>query len=444
MSNLSKSDLEKLEALGKKMDLGQLIGAVSSLDDASLKGMLKMLSKGGSSSKKPLPAVDGDFFDIDSTLTPAQKKIKAEVRTFMEKEVEPIINEYWSKDEFPKQLIPKFQELKLIEKLFNQDGSRTEDASIVEGVTTMELARIDVSTATFFGVHAGLALTSIALGGSAEQKAKWLPKMIDMSIIGAFGLTEPEVGSGVAGGLRTTCKKDGDSWVLNGEKYWIGNSTFADIIVIWARDLDDGEVKGFIVEADNPGFNVEKIMGKIALRSVENGHIKLTDCRIKEADRLQEATSFRKTAEVLKLTRAGVAWQGVGAAMGAYEKALAYSQNRKQFGKRIGNFQLIQNHLVLMLGDLTAMQQLCMRLSVMQARGEMRDEHASLAKVFTAARCREVVARAREVFGGKGILLDEHIARMFCDVEAIYSYEGTNEINTLVVGRAITGMSSFV
>jgi len=444
MDKLSQSDLAKLAALGEKIDLGQLIGAVSQLDDASLKGMFKMLSKGGPSRKKSLPEVDGDFFDLNSTLTPAQQKIKAEVREFMEREVEPIINEYWSKDEFPQQLIPKFKELKLIDKIFNRDGSRTEDASIVEGVTTMELARIDVSTATFFGVHAGLALTSIALGGNEEQKARWLPEMIDMNLIGAFGLTEPEVGSGVAGGLRTTCKKDGDSWILNGEKYWIGNSTFADIIVIWARDVDDGEVKGFVIEKDNPGYKVDKIMGKIALRSVENGHIKLEDCRVKESERLQNATSFRKTAEVLKLTRAGVAWQGVGAAMGAYEKALAYSQSRKQFGKPIANFQLIQNHLVLMLGDLTAMQQLCMRLSVMQSRGEMRDEHASLAKVFTAARCREVVARAREVFGGKGILLDEHIARMFCDVEAIYSYEGTNEINTLVVGRAITGMSSFV
>ena len=214
--------------------------------------------------------------------------------------------------------------------------------------------------------------------------------------------------------------------------------------MIWARDIDDNEVKGFIVDTTNPGYSVEKIQGKIALRAVENGHITLTNCRVAEENRLQKATSFRTTADVLRMTRAGVAWQGVGAAMGAYEKALHYAQTRKQFGREIGNFQLIQNHLVHMLGDVTAMQQMCIRLSRMQDAGEMRDEHASLAKVFTAARCRDVVARAREIFGGKGILLENHVARLFNDTEAIYSYEGTNEINTLVVGRAITGFSAFV
>ena len=287
-------------------------------------------------------------------------------------------------------------------------------------------------------------MLSILVGGSDEQRAQWLPKMRNMDVVGAFGLTEPRVGSGVAGGLTTTCKRDGDTWVLNGEKYWIGNSTFSDIVIVWARDVADNEVKGFILETDTPGYSVEKIMGKIALRAVENGHITLTECRVPETHRLQNADSFRTTADVLRMTRAGVAWQGVGAALGAYEKALHYAQTREQFGKPIGNFQLIQNHLVSMLGDVTAMQQMCIRLSRMQDAGEMRDEHASLAKVFTAARCRDVVARAREIFGGKGILLENDVARFFCDTEAIYSYEGTNEINTLVVGRAITGFSAFV
>ena len=440
---MSKLDMRKISALSEKVDLEELVGMVSSLDDSTLNALMKM-AKSKKSKTKALPPINGDFYDFSSGLNERQRDIQMKVRGFMESEVEPIINDYWSRDEFPKQLIGKFRELDLINQVFDEHGERREDASIIEGVATMEMARIDVSTATFFGVHAGLAMDSILAGGSDEQKAQWLPKMRNMDIIGAFGLTEPKVGSGAAGGLTTTCKREGNDWVLNGEKYWIGNATFADIVVIWARDVEDNEVKGFIVDTTNPGYSVEKIQGKIALRAVENGHITLTDCRVAEENRLQKATSFRTTANVLRMTRAGVAWQGVGAAMGAYEKALHYAQTRKQFGREIGNFQLVQNHLVQMLGDVTAMQQMCIRLSRMQDAGEMRDEHASLAKVFTAARCRDVVARAREIFGGKGILLENHVARLFNDTEAIYSYEGTNEINTLVVGRAITGFSAFV
>ncbi len=441
MKLLNGMDLSKLGKLAEKVDLNELVELVSSLDEASLAALLKM-----SKARKPktLPAVDGDFYGLGSTLTASQREVQLAVRAFMEREVEPVINDYWSRDEFPQQLIPKFRELDLIGKLYNKDGSRVADAAVLEGIATLEMARVDVSTATFFGVHSGLAMLSVLVGGSDEQRAHWLPKLRELDIIGAFALTEPQVGSGVAGGLTTTCRRDGDTWVLNGEKYWIGNSTFSDIVIVWARDVEGGEVKGFIVETDTPGYSVEKIMGKIALRAVENGHITLKECRVPETHRLQNANSFRTTADVLRMTRAGVAWQGVGAAMGAYEKALHYAQTREQFGKPIGNFQLIQNHLVSMLGDVTAMQHLCIRLSRMQDAGEMRDEHASLAKVFTAARCRDVVARAREIFGGKGILLDNHVARFFCDTEAIYSYEGTNEINTLVVGRAITGFSAFV
>jgi glutaryl-CoA dehydrogenase len=441
---VSKLDMGKISKLSEKVNLDDLIKTVSSMSESDLKLFMKMAKKSSGREKKALPEVNGDFYNLASTLTPKQNAIRLEIRAFMEQEVEPIINEYWSRDEFPKELIAKFRELNLIGKIFNDDGTRTKDAGILEGIASMEMARIDVSTATFFGVHAGLAMCSILVAGSDEQRKEWLPKMRNMDIIGAFGLTEPTVGSGAAGGLTTTCKREGDTWVLNGEKYWIGNSTFADIIIIWARDVADNEVKGFIVERTNLGFHVDKIMGKIALRAVENGHIKLTNCRVSESHRLQNATSFRSTADVLRMTRAGVAWQAVGAAMGAYEKALKYAQTREQFGREIGNFQLIQSHLVHMLGDVTAMYTMCSRLSLMQDQGEMKDEHASLAKVFTASRCRDVVARAREIFGGKGILLENHVARLFNDTEAIYSYEGTNEINTLVVGRAITGFSAFV
>jgi glutaryl-CoA dehydrogenase len=262
--------------------------------------------------------------------------------------------------------------------------------------------------------------------------------------IGAFGLTEPEVGSGAAGGLTTTCKKTPEGWILNGQKKWIGNATFADVIIIWARDLDDSEVKGFIVEKDNPGFSVEKIKDKMALRIVQNGLITLKDCLITEENRLQKANSFKDTAKILQMTRAGVAWMAVGCSRGAYENALEYTQNRKQFGRPIASFQMIQGHLVEMLSNLTAMQTLVFRLSEMQDEGILKDEHASIAKVFCTMRMRDVVSRAREVMGGNGILLEHNVARFVADAEAIYSYEGTKEINSLIVGRAITGFSAFV
>jgi glutaryl-CoA dehydrogenase len=262
--------------------------------------------------------------------------------------------------------------------------------------------------------------------------------------IGAFALTEPEVGSGAARGLTTTARRDGDTWVLNGEKKWIGNATFADLTMVWAVDEADHQVKGFVVEKGTPGFEAVKISDKIALRVVQNAHIILTDCRVPEANRLQKADSFADTARVLRRTRLGVAWEAVGCAKGAYDIALAYAKERQQFGRPIGGFQLIQDHLVRMLGNITASQCLVSRLAQLADEGRMSEEQASLAMVYATVRMRETVGWARELMGGNGILLDYHVGRFVADAEAIYSYEGTREINTLVVGRAITGLGAFV
>jgi glutaryl-CoA dehydrogenase len=285
---------------------------------------------------------------------------------------------------------------------------------------------------------------SIYLCGGEAQKQQWLPPMRRLEKIGAFGLTEPDVGSGTAGGLTTTARRDGDTWVLNGQKKWIGNATFSDVTVIWARDEADNQVKGFLVEKGTPGFAAEKMQDKMALRVVQNALITLKDCHVPEANRLQNANSFRDTAAVLRMTRAGVAWQAVGCAMGAYEHALAYAQKRNQFGKPIGGFQLVQDLLVSMLGNIVASQCMVLRLSQMQDAGVMRDEHASLAKAYTTSKCRETVGYARELLGGNGILLENQVGRYVADAEAIYSYEGTREMNTLIVGRSITGLSAFV
>jgi glutaryl-CoA dehydrogenase len=262
--------------------------------------------------------------------------------------------------------------------------------------------------------------------------------------IGSFGLTEPLVGSETSGGMLTTCRREGDVWILNGQKKWIGNSTFSDINVIWAREEGSNQVKGFVVEKGNPGFSVEKIKTKMALRVVQNGLITLRDCLVPESDGLQDANTFKDCAKVLKMTRAGVAWFSVGCQMGAYEHALRYATGRLQFGKPIAGFQLVQDLLVRMLGNVAQSQTMCLRMSQLQDEGRMTDEIAGLAKALCSVRCRETVGWARELLGGNGILLENHVGRFVADAEAIYSYEGTREMNTLIVGKHITGLSAFV
>jgi len=269
--------------------------------------------------------------------------------------------------------------------------------------------------------------------------------MIRLEKIGCFGLTEPLVGSGASGGLLTTAKREGDTWVLNGEKKWIGNSPWCDISIIWARDVDDNQVKGFIVEnKTTPGFSVEKIADKMALKVVQNGHITLTDCRVPEANRLQGDSSFRDTARVLTVTRYGVAWMATGCQMGAYEHALKYAQERLQFGKPIGSFQLIQDLLAKMISNITACQCLIMRMAQLAEEGKLTQAHASVAKSFCTLRSRETVAWAREICGGNGVSLEYGVGRFFADAEALYTYEGTYQMQNLIVGKAITGLSAFV
>lgn len=440
-ATLKKIDLKKATALFRKIDIVEAFNNVGKMNNAELYQLMKLL-KGGDK-QKPLPPIDGDFYDLSDLLTPEERQIQLKVREFMEKEVKPIVNDYWLRDEFPFQLIPKMAALDIAGLTYDGYGCPNR-RFLLEGFLAMEMARIDVSISTFFGVHSGLAMGSIYLCGSEEQKQQWLPLMQKMEVIGAFGLTEPEVGSAVAGGLTVTAKREGDEWVLNGQKKWIGNATFADITIIWARDVDDNQVKGFIVEKGTPGFKPEKIQGKMALRITQNALITLENCRVKEENRLQNANSFKDTGKVLRMTRAGVAWQAVGCARGAYELALAYTHDRHQFGKSISSFQLVQDLLVEMLSNLTAAQTMVFRLSQLQDEGKLTDEQASLAKVFCSLRTRDIVSHARELFGGNGILIEHDIARFVADAEAIYSYEGTKEINSLIVGRSITGKSAFV
>jgi glutaryl-CoA dehydrogenase len=362
----------------------------------------------------------------------------------MEREIRPIIGAYWERGEFPREIIPAFAKL-VAETVGAEPYQFPSPNPVLAGIVTMEVTRVDPSMATFFGVHWGLSMGSIAAFGSEEQQAKWLPAMQRFEKIGSWALTEPDVGSGTAAGLMTTAKREGDEWIINGAKKWSGNATFADVNVIWARDLSDGQVKGFLIEKDTPGYIVEKLEGKTSLRAVENVNIKLENVRLPESSRLPGVRSFKDVGRQLASARAIVAWQATGLSMGAYERALAYAQTREQFGKPIGGFQLVQNMLVQMLGNVTAMQTMMLQLARIEARdGHISQERASLAKVFCGNHMRETVALARNLFGGNGILLEYEAARYFADAEALYSYEGTNEMNTLIVGRAITGQSAFV
>src|SRR5581483_5837619 len=394
------------------------------------------------------PPVEGDFYDLAAFLDEEDRLLLKRVRSFMEEHVAPVINVYWGKAEFPFEVLPAMAGLGIAGLAYPGYGCPGR-SFLADGFVAMELARIDPSMATFMGVHGGLAMGSIYLCGSEEQKQQWLPAMARMEKIGAFGLTEPDVGSGATGGLTTTCRRipgttDAGGWILHGVKKWIGNATFADVTVIWARDVEDGNVKGFLVEKDTPGFSTEKMEHKIALRAVQNAIITLDGVRVPEAMRLQRASTFRDTANVLRMTRASVAWQAVGCGRGAYEHALRYATKREQFGRRIGGFQLVQDQLVRMLGNVTASLAMVTRLSQLQDAGAMTDEQASLAKAFCTVKARETVGLARELLGGNGILLEHDVGRFVADAEAIYSYEGTREINTLIVGRAITGLSAFV
>jgi glutaryl-CoA dehydrogenase len=389
------------------------------------------------------PAVEGDFYDLAALLDEDDRLLLKRVRSFMEEHVAPVINVYWGKAEFPFELLEGFADLKIAGLPYRGYGCPGR-SFLADGFVSMEVARVDPSIATFFGVHGGLAMGSLYLCGSEEQKQEWLPRMARMEVLGAFGLTEPDVGSGASRGLATTARREGDTWVLDGTKKWIGNATFADVTVIWARDVDSGAVKGFLVEKDTAGFTATKMEHKIALRVVQNALITLDGVRVPESMRLQEANSFKDTAAVLRLTRASVAWQAVGCGRGAYEHALRYATSRQQFGRPIGGFQLVQDQLVRMLGNVTASLAMTTRLSQLQDAGAMSEEHASLAKAFCTVKARETVGLARELLGGNGILLEYDVGRFVADAEAIYSYEGTREINTLIVGRAITGLGAFV
>ncbi len=449
VSGKMKDAFDKVEDRSKKdlnllKNIPAMLSFLSDLEDDEVLLWLDQARKIKKRREPKFPPINGDFYDIKAFLNADEKRVLDGVRRFMIEEIEPIATEYWMKGEFPFQIIDKMKKLNIMGLTYSKNLGGQERSNLLEGMIGEEIARVDVSTCTFFGVHAGLAMNSIYHCGSPEQIEEFIPPMIAMEKIGAFGLTEPDVGSAASMGLTTTCKREGDTWTINGQKKWIGNATFADLIIIWAKDEDDHQVKGFIVDRNTNGLVTEKIEDKMSLRIVQNALITLTNVKVREERRLQRADSFKDTARVLKMTRAGVAWQAVGCARGAYEHTLDYTMKRRQFDRPIAGFQMTQDLLAQMLSQLTAMQCMVARLSALQDQGVMSDEQASLAKVFCTVGCRTITSMSRELMGANGILVSNKVARFLGDAEALYSYEGTKQINSLVVGRAITGLSAFV
>jgi glutaryl-CoA dehydrogenase len=392
-----------------------------------------------------------DFYLLSELLSDEEREIRDRVRAFVDADVLPVINDYWERAEFPFELVPKLAALGVGGGAIRGYGCPGL-SRLAAGMVTLELSRGDGSVNTFLGVQNGLAMGSINMLGSEEQKQRWLPAMARLDKIGAFALTEPDHGSDSVG-LSTTARRDGDHWLLNGRKRWIGNGNIAHLVIVWARDVADGKVKGFVVEKDDDrlealtgypeGYTAELITGKIGKRAIWQPDITLDDVRVPEANRLTEAHSFRDVSRVLTATRGGASWEAAGHAVAAYEAALTYAGHREQFGKPIASYQLVQNKLANMLAEVTNIQLMCFRMAQLQEQGKLTGAMASLAKMYTAKTARSICAEARDILGGNGLLLDFHVARHMTDMEVVHTYEGTDSIQSLIIGRDITGISAF-
>ena len=382
-----------------------------------------------------------DYFGIRDSLSEADVALMLTARTYVDDEVLPVIGGFWERAEFPYELVRRLGELELVGGVVDGYGCPAM-SDIGAGLVNMELNRGDGSIGTFVGVQAGLAMKSIAAFGSEEQKQRWLGSLARVEEFGAFALTEPLHGSDSVG-LEMTARRDGSDWVLDGEKRWIGNGTIADVLVVWARSEEDGQVKGFLVPGDAPGLTRSRIEGKVSVRAIWQADLHFDGVRIPADAQLPGAQNFKDTGKVLASTRGSVAWSALGHATAAYECALAYAQQREQFGQPLAAFQLVQDKLVRMLAEVTGMQLYCMQIVKLQQAGKLTDTIASLAKLNNTRKAREVILEARELLGGNGILLDYHVVRHMADIEAIYTYEGTADIQELIVGRKITGESAF-
>lgn len=387
---------------------------------------------------RPLPHPDADLMHFWQLLGDAERERLGEIRAFLQNRVRPESIGYWNREEFPHHLLPEMAAFGL--GSLQTDGS----SDLFKGLVYVETARADVSLSALVGIHNELIVGMINEFGSEAQKDTWLPRLGTFSALGAFALTEPHHGSDIAGGLSTTATREGGEWVIRGSKRWIGAGTIADFALVWARDTGDGQVKAFIVESDRPGFSATKICNKIGLRVMQNADIELDGVRIPESNRLPGAANFADANELLKHSRAWVGWQAAGVQLGIFDIARKYALEREQFGQRIAKFQLVQLPLSEIVGNAMASLSLMVGVARLQGGGQLEMVQAALAKATATRLARESAAKGRALLGGNGVTSDHEMAKLFGDVEILYTYEGTYEINSLIVGRAVTGVSAFV
>ena len=382
-----------------------------------------------------------DFINADGLLSEEEKGVRDRVREFVDREVIPTAADFWDRAQFPFEVIPGLGELGLVGGTIPEEYGCAGWNNVAYGLAIAELARGSGSLATFLHVQSGLAMTAIHELGSGEQKRRWLPPMAKCEKIGCFGLTEPEAGSD-PGSLGTTAVEKDGGYVLNGEKKWIGNASFSDVAVIWAR-TDEGGISGFLVETDNPGFQADVLPRKASQRAAWQTHITLGDCHVPQSARLPKAEGLGSTLSILTHSRYGVGWDGLGQAADCYETALAYAEEREQFGQPIASFQLVQQKLVEMVNEISLSQLLSIHVGRLKDAGELDPATVSMFKMNNVAKARRIAATAREVLGGNGVLLDYRVMEHMADIEGVYTYEGTNDVNTLIVGQAITGHRAF-
>ena len=388
-------------------------------------------------------ALRSDFYGFENALSAEEKDCIMQLRAFLDAEVRPYANDLWAKAEFfPRTVVEGLAKLGIYGQAW-EETRRFENTAVFRGWVALELARVDASVATLVGMQNGLVMGAIAVAGSAEQRAEWLPRFASAEILGAFALTEPLSGSDTAQGLRTVAKREGDSWTINGAKRWIGSGSLSDVTIVWARDADDGQVKGFVVETPAEGYEATVMTGKLSLRAVWQADITLRGVRVPDDNRLVGAKSFRDTGAVLATTRSTCAWMALGHATAGFDAALTYAKQRTQFGRPLASFQIVQQRLVRMLAELTGMQLYCMQIGRLADAGKLSPTVAGLAKMNNTRKAREILAEARDLLGGNGILQENHVMRHMADIEAIHTFEGTETMQTLIVGRDITGISAF-
>jgi glutaryl-CoA dehydrogenase len=382
-----------------------------------------------------------DLIDVGSLLSDEEKRVRDRAREFVDHEVIPVAADYWDRAEVPFELLPGLGELGLVGGVLPEEYGCAGWNNVAYGLAIAELARGSGSLATFLHVQSGLAMTAIHELGSEEQKRRWLAPMAKCEKIGCFGLTEPGAGSD-PGSLSTTAVEKEGGYVLSGEKKWIGNASFSDVAVIWAR-TDDNRISGFLVETDNPGFQADVLPRKASQRAAWQTHITLEDCHVPEACRLPKAEGLGSTLSILTHSRYGVGWDGLGQAADCYEVALTYAKEREQFGRPIASFQLVQQKLVEMVNEISLSQLLSIHVGRLKDAGGLVPATVSMFKMNNVAKARRIAALARDVLGGNGILLDYRVMEHMADIEGVYTYEGTNDVNTLIVGQAITGHRAF-